>query len=80
MSERIYSPSPGSIVQYKSDNGKLFDVYIVSGKWMVNERLSNWWNFRRVLSNGKLGKLQSNYGNFYETLNKYNIEIKINKL
>ena len=74
-SKRITSPSIGSIVEYTGSK-KPYDVYIVSGKYMANGRVSNYWFWRRVLKDGTISKrLEHGYGSFEESEKKYEISI-----
>jgi len=78
----ICDPSKGSIVTHtgwqQDENIYPCDVYIVSGEYLDSQfgRLSNFWRWRRVLDNGKLGKLEEGYGSFVESNIKYKVEIQ----
>ena len=80
----VKDPAIGTIVSHtgwgfeKSENYPC-DVYITSGKYLSGGRLSNFWYWRRVLSNGKLAKEECGYGSFEETKD-YKIEIKVSCL
>ncbi len=67
----VRCPDPGTIVTYyNSDTNRTFDVYIINGG-----KFSNYWYWRKILDSGKLGKIESGYGNFHESPNKYEITI-----
>lgn len=44
------------------DHPKGYKVKIISGQRWGEHGWSNWWTWRKVLTNGKLGKSQSGYG------------------
>jgi len=76
--ETIDSPATGSVVSISTVNdGEYYDVYIVKGTYYSNGRVSNFWHWRRVNTDGSLGKEEHGYGNFYKSENKYKIEIKV---
>jgi len=75
--KKLYEPKIGSIVRHTGfqQNPKEYpcDVYIVSGQFFSNGRLSNFWEWRRVLDGNQLGDIEKGYGDFEETENKYEI-------
>lgn len=75
--KKINSPQIGSIVLERE---LMKDVYIVNGKLFSNGRISNWWTYREVLDDGSLGEEKSDYGYFFESNNKYEININCKKL
>lgn len=88
IGNHISSPAPGSVVIHsgwrpagRSAQMKGYPrlVYIVSGNYEVNGRISNWWTWRPILSNGTLGKEVHGYGSFYESLDVYTIKITVIK-
>jgi len=77
---RIISPKIGSIVKYVDTNGNAYDVYITDGSYKgSNGRVSNFWDFKKIKSDGSLGSLRSGYGNFFKSDTEYQIDIKITK-
>ena len=40
------------------------DVYIISGQYLSNDRVSNFWKWKRILPNGDLAKTEHGYGDF----------------
>lgn len=73
--ERVLDPAVGSIVQYIDDHGISSDVYITSGARHHNGRISNYWYWREIKSDGRLGPEHSGYGNFFESMALYDISV-----
>lgn len=70
--EKIMVPTVNSIVWYdgsfyKVDENYPCDVYIISGDFYSNDRISNFWHWKRVLPDGTLSEEESGYGGFYES-------------
>lgn len=65
----INSPLIHSIIKYVGDKYENdgCDVYINSGQFLSNGRVSNFWYWRRVLPNGELGNEDYGYGDFEES-------------
>jgi hypothetical protein len=79
--KRIAIPSCGTVVTFTPrEGGNPYDVYIIEGQMYSNGRISNFWTWKRVLDDGSLGEEESNYGNFTESENKYEITITAKKL
>jgi hypothetical protein len=55
------------------------DVLIISGEYMGEYGLSNYWTWKRILKNGKLGPIESGYGDFTKPKGKYKVKISIFK-
>ncbi len=76
----VTDPAIGSIVTHTGwrQKSKKYpcDVYIVSGNYLVNNLLSNFWYWRPLLDNGKLGGVEKGYGSFVVSDKEYVIEIK----
>lgn len=78
MAKRILEPAKGSIVLHEYT---MKDIYIVSGDFQINGRLSNFWGWRTILDDGTLGELETGYGGcFLESSNKYEIDIICKKI
>ncbi len=74
----IKEPQPNTVVYNK--NLKC-DVFILSGQYLSNGRVSNFWYWRRVKPDGTLSRKTScGYGCFEESENNYKVEIKITKV
>ncbi|KKL05710.1 hypothetical protein LCGC14_2603300 [marine sediment metagenome] len=75
----VDNPSIGSIVTHTgwSQKSKKYpcDVYIVRGDYLVDGLLSNFWYWRRLLDDGKLGEVEKGYGSFVVSDKEYTIEI-----
>lgn len=53
-------------------------VLITSGTYLSNDRISNYWYWKEINSDGTLGKSNSGYGgSFFRPSIKYKIETKI---
>jgi hypothetical protein len=83
----IKSPRIGSIVTHngwgynlKNPEDYPCDVYIESGTYLSNGRLSNYWWWRKVLKDNTLGELEGGYGDFSESENEYDIKIIITQI
>ena len=87
----IQSPEIGTIVEHSGWapgdrlEGYPADVFIVSGQYYSNERLSNFWTWRKVKKDKfdhiTLGPNVHGYGAFRESKNKYdlNLIVKLTK-
>ena len=68
----ISSPKINSIVLFSGWEKKSeyypCDVYITSGQYLSNGRVSNFWYWKRILPNGDLSEEEYGYGDFYEPL------------
>ena len=78
--EIICNPSIGSIVTHtgwsrKDHKAYPCDVYIVSGDYLVDGLLSNFWSWKKVLDDGVLGEVEKGYGSFVVSDKEYTIEI-----
>ena len=51
-------------------------VYITSGKFLSNDRLSNFWYWKPIHKDGTLGEEKSGYGGNWDELSA-NVEIDI---
>ena len=94
-SKNIISPRIGSVVRYTgrtrkmtstkdgSDEGNTnypCDVYITQGQYLEDGRVSNFWYWRRIQSDGSLSvNEESGYGSFEKT-DSYEIIITVKKL
>lgn len=56
------------------------DVLIVDGHYMINNRLSNWWEWRRILSNGELSVIECGYGSFEKSNGRYILVTKAERI
>ena len=80
--EQIISPKIGSIVRhtgwfYEYDKNYPCDVLITDGQYMSDDRLSNFWYWKRVLGDGTLADTEHGYGSFQESEKNYEIETRI---
>lgn len=68
--QRRWQPEKYSIVWH---NGCNFEdnknypchVYIIGGQFFSNDRVSNFWNWKRILPNGDLAEEECGYGDFF---------------
>lgn len=84
MSKIIQSPLIGSVVKhtgwgFESNKNYPCDVYIESGDYEVDGRVSNYWSWRRVLKDGSLAPTESGYGSFRKTEIKYKVSINVER-
>ena len=56
-----YDPKPGSTVLFV-DGDNQYLVYILSGAWEKNGRISNFWEWVNL----RTGEKENGYGNFYD--------------
>lgn len=82
MREKINNPMINSIVRhtgwrFEDNENYPCDVMIVSGAFEVKGKISNFWYWRRILSDGSLSEIERGYGSFEKTENKYKIETKV---
>lgn len=63
--KRIDEPDAGQEVFYVDDNGQFTLVRITGGTYFSNGRVSNFWYWKEVLSDGSLSDEKHGYGNFY---------------
>lgn len=75
---RVHEPSVNEVVYiYNEDTKTIRPVIIKSGQYTVNNRISNAWTYQEVLDDLSLGKTISDYGSFYETPIKFDVNISI---
>ena len=74
MSKKVFSPKIGQIVHSKGN-----DVYITSGSQIIGGRVSNWFTWRSINSDGSLSETESGYGDFTEPDNEYVVTILCTK-
>ena len=80
---RIGSPQHNSVVHrsnwgFENDPNYPCDVFIVSGDFFRNGRVSNWWTWRRILDDGSLDEPESGYGDF-SLPKEYKVDFTITK-
>jgi hypothetical protein len=81
--KKINSPSTNQIVRHNGfqKDGNLnypCDVLIIGGDYYVGGRISNFWSWQRVLSDGTIiSEIETGYGDFSEIENKYKVKIEI---
>lgn len=63
---KVYTPIPGRTYIHKQSRS-MFVVYVVSGAYEIGGRISNFFEWRRVLCDGTLGKVQRGYGGDWYT-------------
>ena len=81
----INDPAIGSVVLYNPNDynqerktTKVYPVYITDGAWEVNNRLSNFWYWKKVNKDGSLSKKEyCGYGHFYKYPHKYKVITRI---
>lgn len=84
--KKINNPHIGTIVYHKGwkkeeDKNYPCDVYITGGVQFGTDGLSNYWTWRRVLSDGSLSdEEESGYGDFEESKYKYEVEVKVKRI
>jgi len=82
MEAKINSPKIGTIVRhtgwrFEDDKNYPCDVFITDGQYLSGGRVSNFWYWKRVLSDGTLAKTEQGYGSFEKSEKNYEIEINI---
>ena len=53
------------------------DVYVTSGEYSIDGRISNYYTYHRIKRNGTLGKQKAGYGGLSPAKNKYEIITRI---
>lgn len=66
---KIESPRPNSVVyhtgwRFENNPNYPCHVYIIGGQYLSNDRVSNYWTWKRILPNGDLAQPEHNYGDF----------------
>lgn len=56
--EKQSSMKIGAVIKHPDG----YKVKVLSGQFLRNGRVSNWWEWRRVKADGTLGKKESGYG------------------
>lgn len=65
----INEPAHGSIVLYKYDSDPMGEyrlVKIIKGSFLVRGRVSNYWDWQEIGTDGFPGKITHGYGYFYK--------------
>jgi hypothetical protein len=85
MVEQVNSPKIGTIVRHtgwRFEDNKNYpcDVLIIDGQYMSDDRISNFWHWQRVLSDGTLAETECGYGSFVKSDNNYEIETRVKRV
>lgn len=85
MAGIINDPKIGTVVRhtgwgFENDKNYPCDVLIIDGSYTRNGRVSNFWEWKRVLPDGSLSELERGYGSFLNSSEKYDIEIRVNRV
>jgi len=75
----ISSPAIGSVVIYHESKEKCYPVYILDGYYLdpIYQRLSNFWQWRKVNEDGTLGEKENGYGLFSDIDKEYEVVVKV---
>ena len=74
----VLAPMIGTVVRhtgwgFKKDKNYPCDVLIISGEYMGQYGISNFWVWRRILNDGELAPVEQGYGSFIESDKKYEV-------
>lgn len=70
----------GQVYNYTDTKNNTYPVYILSGDYEINGRISNHWQWKRINKNGSLGRSISGYNNmrrFTEFSGKFRLTVTL---
>jgi hypothetical protein len=73
----VRNPAHGTVVLFQRSKNVIVPVYVHSGNWEVNGRISNFWYISTIRPDGTLRPEIGEYGSFFEANKKFKVNIVV---